>query len=1078
MKKALKIFLAVFLLIIAKVIADIPLLSTFLLNINKVNLFNVIGYTSLVGMIIIFLYSKLQQVYPFIYATAFFLFICISIPASYFYFSSIYFSELLLILIPGFIIVGNLLLFIFLRELSTRISDENLFATDKQINFAKYTGLLVGSIIILYLVVERKFLDFTYFQVISLCAFFLAFFALTSLILSTNGGNDILENPQVIKVNNNFRKLIRNPFFLVLIITAISISLVFTFSFKLFVSASLPRYHTYITVVRLLGFYTIFISIIGILYERFLRDKMILYLGIRNSIRLFPIIIVFFAIGILINVLLLKYHATSENYFIYLIVIVMLMGLAHFTFENISLPTTYSFYMPINLDVRNDFYIKSFVLGMLSGIVLAFTITRTITNVFDLQESQVLPYAAILTVILLYYLNSLPVYKNYKKELQNYLNVQSRNIIINRGLFRDIINNNPDDFKGTQYVRYINMLYLTNPVLARKVIELSILSDQNFNQRVGLIKAEKLFMLDVLEDLITIKRSKYFLSSPNRDKIESIIARFNEVNQRMNSQKYVDQLSISKENYERVFGAKLVYYVHNEHKVKIIKRLLKDPELPVVLNAIISGCSSDEKKLIKDISDKLDNPALGNAAYATLYSYGEIIAPILEDVYYETGQTERVQLRIIQLYGEIANEEATDYLLKKLIISNQNIITAALTSLSRCNLMLSEEKTAMLKHELEELCLILTWNLSFCVDLNKSECSKALQQALRVEIDSNYDRMFNLLSLLFDSKSVKLIHSNLFSSDLEKINFALELASVLFKDEIKLLIFPLLQPLSNDEKVRIMQSQIPTEKLHKRDVLHALIQRESKWINQWTKACALAELVEDFRESDANLLVAHMINPDTMLAELAINALIRLKPDLYYENKAIFGEKFLTLFDNSFLNRIENEHSKVVEFPFLKYEIINYLQEIPELSEISGEILKRLTDNILPIKILAGEIIEEIDNVDIQNYFYVLYSGSVTLLINDQHVKTYGQASFISTIDLLPDEQSKVSLYCDKDSILYRISSFGFIELLTIYDIIPESIIRQTNHKKLGEFEDYVKRRTTYRYVPQTLNQIQFDHQN
>jgi ATP:ADP antiporter, AAA family len=1079
MNKAIKIFLAVFILVFAKVLADIPLFTAFLLNINKVDLFSIIGYTSLIGMIVIFLYSKLQQVYPFIYATLFYFLLVFIVAGSYFYFATVSSTEYTLMLTPGFIIIGNLLLFIFLKGLSTRVSDENLFATDTLINYAKYAGLLAGSILILYLFLENKVMDFRFFLTSSLVGILLAFVAMTDLILTVKGGNEILENPQTIKVKNNARRLAQNPFFLVLLVTAITISVMVTFSYRLFLYTSIPRYHTYVTVIRLFGFYTVFIASLGILYECFLRDKMMLYLGIRNSIRLLPIITVLFVAAVLINVYLLHYGPTSDNYFVFLIAAVLLMGLGHFVFENISLPTTYSFYMPINLEIRNDFYVKSFVLGMLSGIPLAFVISKIILYFFDIGEVQILPYTILSGIVVLYYLNSLPVYRIYKKELQNYLDIQSRNLIINKGLFRDIVNNNPDNFKGTQYVRYINLLYLTNPLLARKVIDFSILSEQNFNQRVGLIKAEKLFMLEIIDNLFAIRKSKYFISSPNRDKIESTITRFIEVTQRMESQKYVDQLSISKENNERVFGAKLVYYLKTKDKNKIMKRLLKDPELPVVLNAIISGSLSKEKELIKDITDKLDNPALGNAAYATLLSCGEIVIPILEESYYETGQTEKVQLRIIQLYGEFANEEATEYLLKKLNISNQNIISSALSSLSKCTLTLSEEKTAMLKHELEELCQILVWNLSFCVDLGKNTCSKALTQALDDEVETNFNRMFNLLSLLYDAKSVKLTHSNLFSSDLEKINFALELASVLLKDEIKLLILPLLQPLGHEEKVRIMQNQIPTEKLNKKDVLHALIQRESKWINQWTKACAMAELTEDFRDSDITLLIAHMINPDTMIAELAISSLIGINREVYFENKSIFGEKFLSLFDNSFLTRIENiDVEKKPEFPFLKYEIINYLQQIPELSEISGEILKKLTDNIIPIKIQAGEIIEEIDNVDIQNYFYVLFSGSVTLLINNQHVKTYGKESFISTIDLMPDEQSRVSLYCDKDSILYQISSHGFIELLTLYDIIPESIIRQSNNKKLNEFEDYIKRRTTYRYIPQTLSQLQFHHQN
>lgn len=1060
MNKVFKISISVFLIIMAKAIMDIVLFSTFLRHMESVYPIKIIGYTILAAFVIMLIYNKLQRLYPFIASIAFVFYIISSQFVLYYGYPGLIKSDFTIYTIPGFIIIGNLLLFVQFKGLSLRLSDENFSTTEKIINLSKYGGLLAGGAFIVFIVLQKRIENLTFFYSSSLVLFILGFYYIINLTLNTDKGNDIMENPQSVKIKNKPGKLLRNKFFIVLFITSVVASVLITLSLRIFSENTVLRYNDFRTLTRLFGFYTAIMGVLGIFYEIFLRQKLILYLGIRNVLAVFPVFLSLLATFFILNNFTTLFSNNPDWYFIFMIVTVFMMLFSHFSFENITIPTTYSFYQPIGAETRHDFYIKSFIFGIFGGAALGSMTILGLMYYLPFSEIQIIPFAILAFVVILFLLNYKPVYKIYRKELQDYLNIQSRNIIINKGLFKDIENNNPDDFEGIQFVRYINLLYLSNPVLARKAISKSIKSENNLTQRVSLIKAGEICMLETMGELQNIKSSKYFPSSPNRDKIDSVINRFLEVQHRMESKRYVEQLSISKKDNERVFGAKLVYYSNEEEKADIVTRLLKDPNLPVVINAIISGQEINNTGLIKDITDKLNSPALGNAAYSTLLSCGEIILPIIEDAYYETGQTEKVQLRIIQLFGDIANQEATEYLLKKLNISNQNIISATLAALSKCKLTLSVEKTAMLKHELEELCRILVWNMSLLIDIKKSNCSEVLQNAIKVEVDSNYESMFNLLSLLYDSRSIKLIRNNLFSNDFEKITFALELASVLLKDEIKLLVLPLLQPLSLEDKVSFMQDQIPTEHLSKRDVLYTLIQRDSKWMNQWTKACAMAELIKDENETDLPILLANMINPDPMLAELAASSIIKMDRDAYFKHKSVFAEKYTSLFDQTVLERIENSGNTEEEYPVMKFEIINNLHKTNEFSVISGEILKRLTDYIITVKVNAGEILEQIEDIDIQNYFYILYSGNISLFVNDTFIKSFKEGSFISTLDLLPEEKANFTLYCDKDSVLYRISSYGFIELLTIFDLIPESIVKKTINRNLVEYEDFIKRRT------------------
>ena len=1076
MNKSIKIFIAVFILLLSKVVVDIPLLSQLLVYLNQETLFNVLLYASVSGIFFIFLFNKLQQHFPFLIAVIALAALFISQQTMFFVFKGIYARNYFLFVFT-FSIAGNIAIFHFIKNLGSRLSDENSFGTDRLMNYAKHCAFLCASVLVLIISLRYNILDLAFYQKVSGVLFWIAFPILISVVI--NYGNEILENPQQIKVRNKLTKLIKNPFFIILLITALVLGLSLTFSYKLFIDNSIVRYSTPRTLYRLLGFFILFISLIGIPYELFLRQRLILYIGIKNSILFYPIVSMILAISVLANTLIFRFPTDSDSFFIFLVLLMFIMGIAHFSFEHISVPTTYSFYLPIGIEIRNDFYSKSFLVGILCGIVGAAGGLKILNNSrINIDESMVVSAIILFLALVLYLLNNWPVFRNYKIELQNYLDVYSRNIIINKGLFKDLEHNNPDQFTGTQFIRYINLMYLINPELVRDLIASAVNSMHNFNQRVGVIKGEKLYMMEILPSLKKIRSTKYFQSSPNRDKIESALTRFYEIQLRIENSKFIQQLSISKKSKERVLGAKLLYYAQESEKKDIISRLLRDPEIMVVLGTIISSSKTNDKDTIKDVAEKLSHPALSNAAYASLYQIGDSILPVLEEVFYETGQSERVLLRIIQLYGDLANETATEFLLKKLNSANQNIISAALNALSKCSVKLSEDKTTMLQHELQELCRTLTWNLMYDSILSKENCSSSLIESIKIEIDGDYDKIFNLLALLYDAKSIQLIQNNLFSKDLEKINFAIELASVLIHDELKLMILPFLQPVSTEEKVSSVQNQFPTEKMNKLEILYFLIQRESKWINQWTKACAIAELIEDFGEKSIKLLLANMVNPDIMIGELATKALFDIDKKIYLENKAILDDNFANLYSQEFIHYLEDGQQSHYKHPVLKYDIIKYLQEVPEFSTIPGEILKRLTDQIIPLEIKAGEIIEELTDVEIQNYFYVLYSGKATLLINNEFVCSYGKTSLISTIDLLPDERSQVKLYCEEDSIIYRISPFGLIELLTFHDIIPESILKQTLNKEKTQFEDYVKRKTTFKYIPQNINELFIHHTN
>ena len=407
--------------------------------------------------------------------------------------------------------------------------------------------------------------------------------------------------------------------------------------------------------------------------------------------------------------------------------------------------------------------------------------------------------------------------------------------------------------------------------------------------------------------------------------------------------------------------------------------------------------------------------------------------------------------------SDIANETAVEYLLKKLNYTNQNIISATLESLSKCNIYLPEKKSFIIKHELDEVCKFLIWNTSLTIDLKQHNASESLLRALEVEIEYNYKSLFDLLALLFNPGSIDLIRNNLASNDYEKVTFALELASVIIKDEMKPMILPLIRPMSKEERLKRVRTIFVTEKMELSDILYDIIQRDLKWVNPWTKACAIMEIEKTKNNEDVPLLLANMVNPDPMLAELSALSTFRIDKQTYYENKSILNGNFTKGISGKAIEVIEAEEKEKNKMPILKFEIIKYLQNIEEFASIPGEILKYLTDHITPLQFCPNQEIEKINNLDISNYHYIIYSGIVNLHINGKFVRSFNENTFISTIDLLIDYDANIKLAAETKVQLYKIDPSEFTDNLNFYDEIPSSIIKNTTKEKIASYTNILK---------------------
>lgn len=1056
--------IAIFFLLFGKAVFDLYLFSDFFQFFrSNQDLVLIFRYASVSGLVLVLIYNYLQRAFRFGIAISYTFTLLLAVLV-YSYYNHFYVeSKQLLTLIVGCNITLNLLIVLSIRGLLVRIGNGEIKKFEKASNIASNFGILFAGLILLFSVhfLQQIVKNFQYVHFISFGSIIMSIIFMIMLFKRNKNANIILDSLQEIRVKQSLLKLLTTKYFTTILIIAALASFTMMFTYSLYVKVNIVKLSSTFKLINLFSITTVVFSVISILYEFFLKEKAYYSFSVKIHLILMPIVVLVFCIMISINTFYFKITEGNEFYFFIPIIASLFLIFTQFSFVNIFYPVINSLYLPLKSKNQNDFYIKSTFLGFLIGIGMSSLAIQYLIPKFSfINNSEYIIIIAIVVTILII-LNRFVIYNNYKKALHKRLNIEEKTKVNNKSFINNTMQR-INDFTGIKIVRIINLLYLINPVQSKRFLSKLSSSEDPYTQRAGLIISINLYLLEIHDEMLKISKTKYFPSSPNRDKIEQLLIRFDELKTKMQKAYYIPQLSISKKDIERVYGGMLALFVSAEQQTEILSRLVRDPKLPVAKNAIISSAGLNDPSTIRSVISKLGIAELSNAAYSALLDIDENSIEILEDTFYETGQSEKVQIKIVRLLGDIASEKSLEYLLKKLNYTNQNIISSALEALSKCSIQLPEKKAMIIKHELEEVCKYIVWNTALLIDLEKYFASEILVDALKVEIDYNYKSLFNLLALLYNPGSIELIRKNLWSNNYEKVSFALELASVIIKDEMKPMILPLIRPMSKEELLKKMQTIFTTEKMVIEDILYDIIQRDFKWINPWTKACSIMELAT-LKNNNLPILLANMVNPDPMLAELSALSIFSLDKESYFENKEIFDANYTKIVGKSAIEAIENSNKKdKSRMPTLKFEIIKYLRTIKEFSAIPGEILKYLTDDVTPLQFSAGDEIENIDNLDISNYHYILYAGKINLLINNVLVKYFEKDTLISTLDLLIDYEAEIKLVAVTDVKIYKIAPSEFADHLSFYDEIPFSIIENTTSENIAAYENIFKNDREY----------------
>ncbi|MBF0287227.1 MAG: HEAT repeat domain-containing protein [SAR324 cluster bacterium] len=334
-------------------------------------------------------------------------------------------------------------------------------------------------------------------------------------------------------------------------------------------------------------------------------------------------------------------------------------------------------------------------------------------------------------------------------------------------------------------------------------------------------------------------------------------------------------------SHEKRFAARVLGEVGIKDFYQPLINLLDDPELTVRKEAVLAAGKIGNPRLWPKIIKLLGVQELRGAAMQALVNGGESSIGSLEAVFNERDQSQEVQICIVQVMGKLKGEKALRFLRKNIEFPNEDVRHPLLTALKNCQYRCPPEEVGFLKKMIFSEVEDAAWAIAAINDLASNDFKDLVSNALRQEIEKNRERIFLLLSFLYDAQTILQAWQHIKNGTREKRTYALELIDNLIPQDLKQVLFPLLEEITIEESYIRLSTKFPQELLGSVGRLKEIIERSEQWTTSWAKNCALYLMGKSAALEFYDSILTILNNPShsPLLLETAVWAFGQLNPD-------------------------------------------------------------------------------------------------------------------------------------------------------------------------------------------------------
>jgi ATP:ADP antiporter, AAA family len=884
------------------------------------------------------------------------------------------------------------------------------------------SGQLMAAIIAFFMFpLTSSFLgDTSNYLIVSTISIVIA--AILLIITSSNftlARNDPRELGDEFKKETRVGKVLKDPYGLSLSAFAVVSMICFVFTQFSFQQLSNTQYPDQKDLANFLAYFNGSIYLISLLMQTFVNDKILGNYGLRITLFGLPVVLIFFSIAAaLTGSIFGTSPANSPTGFIFFFLFIALTRWFNWMLrDSLETPIFKLFFIPI--DSRFRFGIQSKVEGVIneSGRFFAGAIIfgLSIFAIFNVIWISVLIMLA--GVVYFYFISNL--YNGYRSKIREKLETKDVDqeklefglTALMKKLEAFLFHSNPSrsvfSFKLLEKINPTAVSGWVNALMKNESDEVQNFAQTRMNEIKGLTVSER-YIIHSKQEV----QGKIMLS---KSQIELMLRSGGEI-----TRTRIQQLARSPQAEDRLYASELLLHSTSEENLSFLIELLNDADSKVRTTALKTASKRFNDEVIFVLIENLSNQTFSNYAVESLVIIGGKALSHLENAFYRAGQLNTTLIKIVQIMGRIGGNKAKDMLWNKIDYPDKVVVMQVLLALGESGFKAGVSQITRIKYAIEADIADVSWNLNALYEVGDNGEVEELKNALRVEIKNDIEHLYKLMAMLYDTRSIQLVKENIESGTAEGATYAVELLDIFLSDQLKQRIIPVLDDLSDSEKISRLEVLYPRVKLDEKLVLKFLINRDFTQSNRWTKACALHRIgTLKFKDFTIDL-IAQLFNPDQLIKEVAAWSLYQIDNGLYQFNTARLGIDAKAKLDQVILS---STNSQLMEF-----EKIKFFHTIGILKDIPGITLSFLADISEEIRLHQNEVFK-IDNAR-NIYFYLTYQGMVEYYAKGKMVKEFSRGEFIGEMLSGSGYASSNLIQAKSETILLKIRKDSVYELL------------------------------------------------
>jgi AAA family ATP:ADP antiporter len=329
---------------------------------------------------------------------------------------------------------------------------------------------------------------------------------------------------------------------------------------------------------------------------------------------------------------------------------------------------------------------------------------------------------------------------------------------------------------------------------------------------------------------------------------------------------------------DRIIAADVMGETESTAFSGFLVELLDDQDTKVVQHAIHAAGLMQDNRLINPLVSKISHPGLQGPTSHALRQYGERALYDLDLGISSPAVERQNRLQMLDIVAEIGGVEAVEVFLHQLTTQDPAIKHQIYLGLAHLHYQALADDKYLFVNLLDQEVQFITLLLSSMEDLHTDTRYTLVHAALGSELELRRDNMLLLISFLFPSIVMLDTRANIDSRISELRVFALEVLENLLTTEIKQVVLPILDDISNAERLQALSERFPQTLLTADERFNHLMEEHLDSAFYWTRSALLYQVGQQKNERHLSRLQEAVDDPEIIIRETALWSLHQLNP--------------------------------------------------------------------------------------------------------------------------------------------------------------------------------------------------------